>query len=197
MVELKNINLSFPDIKLFENFNLKIQAGEKICISGDSGKGKSTLLKMLQGYVIPDDGEIYIHDILMDHHNIKTIRNLMTWIPQNVNLPVDNGLELLQLMNIPENEDKVISLMENLGLEPDYLTKNFTLISGGQKQRVIISICLSIDAKIVVMDEPTSSLDNNSIQMLINTINQFENRTFISASHNSLWLEKSGRVVEL
>jgi len=113
LIEFKNINLAFPDIELYKNLNLKIDRGEKVCISGDSGTGKSTLLKLLQGYVIADEGEIYIDNILLDHHNIKSIRDRIVWIPQNVNLPVNNGFELMDLMHIMENKDIVLELMGN------------------------------------------------------------------------------------
>lgn len=197
MIKIKNVSLSFPDIKLYENLSLEIKPGENVCISGDSGKGKSTFLKMLQGYIIPNSGEISIDDIPLNHHTIKDIREMITWIPQNVNLPVNNGAELLQLMHLENNKEVVLEIMAKLGLGPEFFTKDFTQISGGQKQRVIIAICLSINSKIVLMDEPTSSLDNNSINKLIETVNGYKDRTIVSASHNDLWLEKAERVVSL
>ncbi len=197
MIEFKNINLKFPDIKLFENLNFKIESREKVCISGDSGKGKSTLLKMLQGYVLPDDGEIFIDNIKMDYHYINAIRDMMIWIPQNINLPVDNGSELMELMDISSNKLKVEDLLNQLKLEKTMLSKDFRKISGGQKQRIIIAICLSIEKNIILMDEPTSSLDTESIAALINTISLMENKTFVSASHNDQWLMEFGRVIKL
>ena len=197
MIEFKNINLKFPDIKLFENLNFKIESREKVCISGDSGKGKSTLLKMLQGYVLPDDGEIFIDNIKMDYHYINAIRDMMIWIPQNINLPVDNGSELMELMDISSNKLKVEDLLNQLKLEKTMLSKDFRKISGGQKQRIIIAICLSIEKNIILMDEPTSSLDTESIAALINTISLMENKTFLSASHNYQLLMEFGRVIRL
>ena len=197
MIELKNIDLNFSDKQIFNSLNISIEKGENVIFSGASGRGKSTLLKMIQGYVLPDNGEIFVDKWQLTPQNIKNIRNSVVWIPQNINLPVNNGIELLQLMNISDNLPKVHELAKNLMLEKELLSKDFTKISGGQKQRVIISICLSIDRDIILMDEPTSALDADSISALIQTLSKLENKTIVSASHNEQWLKEAGRVVKL
>ena len=197
MIELKNIELSFSDNKIFENFSLKINKNENICLSGKSGKGKSTLLKLIQGYVIPNEGEIIIKDISLNTNTINQIRETIIWIPQNINLPVSNGLELMELLDISSKHETVLNFIERLDLETDIISKDFSKISGGQKQRIIVAICLSIDKEIILMDEPTSSLDENSICLLIKLINSLENKTIISASHNQTWLNNANKIINL
>lgn len=197
MIACKNISLAFSDKLLFEHLNIHIEEGANVCLKGASGKGKTTLLKILQGYIIPDEGEIRIDSKILGSKTIKQIRDSIVWIPQNVNLPVNNGLELLKLMNIISNMDQVTRITKELRLEKDILSKDFSIISGGQKQRVIISICLSLNTKIILMDEPTSSLDDNSIQSLIRVIQSLKGKTIVSASHNKLWVKSVDKTITL
>lgn len=197
MIEFKNINLRFLDKEIFKDLNFKIQKGENICFSGPSGRGKSTLLKMIQGYILPDAGEITIDEWTMNPHTVRHIRESLIWIPQNINLPVNNGRELMEIMHIEDNLPEIKTIANSLLLEDELLSKDFTKISGGQKQRVIISICLSIDRNIILMDEPTSSLDAESISALIKTLKSFDKKTIVSASHNEQWLRETGRVIPL
>ena len=197
MIECKNISLSFSDTILFEDFNLYVEKKENVCLSGASGKGKTTLLKILQGYIIPDDGHIQIENKTVSPSTIRQIRDSIIWIPQNINLPVNNGLELIKLMNIRAKTDRIKNFAEELGLDNDIISKDFSIISGGQKQRIIISICLSLNKKIILMDEPTSSLDKKSIGLLINVIHSLQEKTVLSASHNQQWINSTGRTISL
>jgi len=197
MIECNNVNLSFSDKIIFEHLNVSIEECENVCLSGDSGKGKTTLLKILQGYVIPNDGHVLIDDKTLSPTTVKQIRDTITWIPQNINLPVNNGLELIKLMNIQPNTERVLGITEELGLENDAISKDFNIISGGQKQRIIISICLSLEKKIILIDEPTSSLDKKSISSLINVIKSIKGKTIVSASHNQQWMNSTSRTIIL
>jgi len=197
MIQCKNIELTFSDKKIFDNLNIYIEEGDRVCISGPSGIGKSTLLKLLQGYIIPDKGQIRINNKTLNTNTIKEIRESIIWIPQNANLPVSNGSELLKLMNIQPNKEVVQDFIQKLGLEKDIIFKEFSQISGGQKQRIIISICLSLDKKIVLMDEPTSSLDDVSINLLIKVVKSLIGKTIVSASHNHLWVNNADKTIIL
>ncbi len=197
MIQFSDVSLSFQQEQIFSNFNLQIKQGENICITGESGKGKSTLLKVMMGFVLPDSGAVKLDGLTVSEKNIKTIRGKITWIPQNVNLPVKNGHQLIELLCLEENKKQIQQYFLQLGLNDSYLKKDFSEISGGQKQRVIIGICLCIDTPILLLDEPTSSLDDNSIQLLIKTIKKQEGRTIVSASHNASWMQSADHIIEL
>ena len=197
MIQCKNIELTFSDKKIFKDLNFFIEQGQKVCLSGPSGIGKSTLLKILQGYVIPDRGQVMINNIILTNKTVKEIREKIIWIPQNINLPVHNGWDLLNLMDIPSNIDVVIRICGKLGLEKDIISKDFDQISGGQKQRIITAICLSLNKDIILMDEPTSSLDDASIYLLIKVIQSMNEKTILSASHNQLWVKSSDKQITL
>ncbi len=197
MIECKNIKLSFDTVTIIESLSFLVKENQKACVVGESGKGKSSVLKMLQGYVQAASGEIIIDNEQLTEKSIDSIRQKMVWIPQNFNLPVEKGIDLLKLMQLQQNTEKVEEILPELGLEKQHLYTNFNEISGGQKQRVIISICLSIPSKILLMDEPTSSLDEASINLLLNKINSLSDTTVLSASHNASWIQKTDKIIEL
>ncbi|NPD45050.1 ATP-binding cassette domain-containing protein [Lentimicrobium sp. S6] len=197
MIKVNHLELSFAEKLIFKDLSFSIEPGEKVCISGASGKGKSTILKMLMAYVIPNQGTIEINKLQINPENIKVIRNQMIWIPQNINLPVNNGLELMDLMEWSGQKNKVEELLLELGLAVSILSSDFSKISGGQKQRIIIAICLSMDKDIILMDEPTASLDEDSIDQLISCLSKFENKTMVSASHHSKWINSWDKNIAL
>ena len=197
MIYCKNISLSFSNKIIFDNLNLFIEKNKNVCLNGPSGKGKSTLLKLLLGYIMPDSGQLIIKNKVLDTSTIRYIRESISWIPQNINLPVDNGLDLMRLMDISSYIQVVGNFLQKLGLEQDILKMEFDKLSGGQKQRIIISVCLSLDKEIILMDEPTSSLDNTSIELLINTIKSLKGKTILSASHNQRWLNSTDKTIDI
>jgi putative ABC transport system ATP-binding protein len=197
MIRAKNISLSFNGINVFKDMTFNIEHGSNVCFYGPSGTGKSSLLKILQGYIIPDAGLIEVDNMKLDMANIKQIRSMMTYVPQNINLPVDNGKELLKLVNNGDADDKVNYYIEELGMPADMLERRFDEMSGGQKQRIVIAICLSLGREITLLDEPTSSLDDDSIGKLIRVIQNLNNRTVVSASHNHKWIRFADKTIML
>jgi polar amino acid transport system ATP-binding protein/putative ABC transport system ATP-binding protein len=197
MIHCKNIDLTFSGKKIFDNLNLYIEQGKNVCLSGPSGRGKSTLLKMIQGYITPDKGNILINNTILSTITVKDLRGSITWIPQNINLPVKTGWELMNLMHIQSNIESVNGFIEKLGLEEDIISKDFDKISGGQKQRIIIAICLSLNKQIILMDEPTASLDDVSIKLIIETVQSLNKKTIVSASHNRLWVNSTDKKINL
>ncbi len=197
MIECKNIQLTFDAVTIIDSLSFFIKEKQKACVVGESGKGKSSVLKILQAYLQPSAGEVYINNEKLTVKNIDEIRKNIVWIPQNFNLPVEKGIDLLKLMQLQQNLKKAEAILPELGLEKLYLHKNFNEISGGQKQRVIIAICLSIPCKILLMDEPTSSLDETAIDLLLRKINSLEDTTVLSASHNASWINKTEKIIEL
>lgn len=152
---------------------------------------------MLQGYVLPDSGTLRIAGKEVNAGNIKHIRPLMAYIPQNVNLPVDNGIELLKLTCGRSTDEKVDHYLDQLGMPAEMFGKSFDEMSGGQKQRIVIAICLSLGRSIILMDEPTSSLDDESVGRLVHVVRNLENTTVVSASHNHKWIRSAGRIIAL
>ena len=198
MVKYEKITLSYANRQIFENFSLEIASGENLCFAGQSGRGKTTLIKMIPGLVSPDSGEIFVDNLKLIPQNLNKIRKFIAWIPQNINLPVTSASELIQLLNISDKKNQIAENLDSLGLNESYFEKQFSDISGGEKQRIVIAVTLAKNKPILLIDEPTSALDKKSIELLAQLIlNQGKNITVISASHNQQWLKFVERVIEI
>jgi len=197
MINFDHVSLRFQDKTIFHDLNLDIKKGERVSLIGGSGRGKTTLLKLVQGYLLPDSGTIKIYDEVLTSKSIHHLRKEMAWIPQNINLPVSKGIELMRLMDITDKSTSISIFLEELGLNASIIHDDFSKISGGQKQRIVISIVLSLDKSIILLDEPTSSLDDKSIKMLLKVMKSLENKTIVSASHNQVWNNQADKVIEL
>jgi len=197
LINYQNIKLRYEGRTIFDDFSLEINRNEHICLAGPSGRGKTTLLKMLPALVLPDSGEVVINNIRLNEQNVRNIRKLITWIPQNINLPVNTAAELMALLNLNDKKTDISVNINRLGLDDSYFEKHFADISGGEKQRIVIAVSLAKDKPIIVMDEPTSALDSRSIELLCEIIAEQNERTIISASHNEQWLKQSPKVLRL
>lgn len=198
MIKCENINLSFPQQVICEDLSFEIGIGESVCFSGPSGKGKSSLLKMLMGFLIPQSGKIHVDGLELNGENIEQIRSRMLWLPQNINLPVDSGSELIDLLQMNEDQKENFRMFLN---QLDVLNcgekNSFTEISGGQKQRIVMAACLSLNKPILFLDEPVSALDDSSIDLLFRTLDSLKNTTIISTSHNEKWISYCNRTIKL
>lgn len=165
MASLKFINLSkhFSSVKAVDSFNIEVRDGEFICLLGPSGCGKSTALRMIAGFEDPSAG-----DILMDGQSIihlppnkrptaMVFQKYTLWPHMTVFKNVAFGLQLRKLERSVV-ESKVIGALELVGLK-GYEKRLPTQLSGGQQQRVAIARALVLEPKIMLLDEPFSSLD--------------------------------------
>jgi polar amino acid transport system ATP-binding protein/putative ABC transport system ATP-binding protein len=198
MISFENIFLKFENESVFSNFSMEILKGEKTGISGPSGSGKSSILKMIMGITIPDSGRISVNDMEVSPASIKEIRKLIAWIPQNINLPVDNAAELLKLLNIEkENQDKFFDYLYKTGISPEMAEKRFSEVSTGQKQRIVIAASLTLESRILLIDEPTSALDSMAAEKLATLILSKDDITVVSASHDPVWNNSLQRIIKL
>lgn len=166
MLELKNISKSFGDKVILNNLNLEVKDGEILCIVGQSGGGKTTLLRCISGLEKIDGGQILIDGQVFDPYTNENNDSVIGVVFQEYNLfphlTVLQNVTLAPTMvlkkkkEIAENEAK--NLLNGLALEGKEGLYPFQL-SGGQKQRVTIARALAMKPQILCYDEPTSALD--------------------------------------
>lgn len=165
MLELRNLSKRFDNKQIFSNYDLVIPEGKIIAIVGQSGGGKTTLLRMLAGLETIDSGTLIYNgqELLLEELGK---RHLLGFVFQDFQLfPHLSVLENLVLspmktqnMSRSEAEDKALKLLDTLGLANHATAYPFSL-SGGQKQRVALARAMMIDPEIIGYDEPTSALD--------------------------------------
>lgn len=166
MLELKNISKSFGNKVILNNLNLEVKDGEILCIVGQSGGGKTTLLSCISGLEKIDGGQILIDGQVFDPYTNENNDSVIGVVFQEYNLfphlTVLQNVTLAPTMvlkkkkEIAENEAK--NLLNGLALEGKEGLYPFQL-SGGQKQRVAIARALAMKPQILCYDEPTSALD--------------------------------------
>ena len=190
--ELKNVSFSFQDQIALEKINLTFKKGEKIAFLGESGSGKSTLANLIIGLYRPDEGEIKIDGVLLDETNLQNWRSQIGYIPQQVylfdgtvaeNVCFGRSLDkdflkkvLIQanIFDFLQTKDSLNTMVGEGGIQ----------ISGGQKQRIAIARALYGRPEILVLDEATSSLDNNTQSIIMDEIFKIsQNKTLLIISH--------------
>ncbi|HEM5093727.1 TPA: amino acid ABC transporter ATP-binding protein [Streptococcus suis] len=165
MLELRNLSKRFEDKQIFSNYDLVIPEGKIVAIVGQSGGGKTTLLRMLAGLETIDSGTLMYNGQELPLEELGK-RHLLGFVFQDFQLfPHLSVLENLVLspmktqnMSRSEVEDKALKLLDTLGLANHATAYPFSL-SGGQKQRVALTRAMMIDPEIIGYDEPTSALD--------------------------------------
>lgn len=211
MISIKNLSFKYDyedenAIQILKDINLEIKEGEFVALLGHNGSGKSTLAKLINGLLLPGQG-----DVLVDGMNTKNeeeiwdIRRTAGMVFQNP----DNQLVATIV------EDEVAFGPENMGVEPseirrrvdtaledvgmaDYKKNAPHLLSGGQKQRVAIAGILAMSPKYIILDEPTAMLDPSGRREVMDTLvklNKKEGKTIILITHYMEEAAISDRVV--
>ena len=190
-LEILNISKAFGEEKVLKNVNLSIRKGEFFSILGPSGCGKTTLLRMIAGFISPDEGQIKVNgeriDILAPNkRNVNTVFQNYALFP---NMTVfDNIAFPLKLKKMKKDEIKreVNKYLELVGLQK-YAKKYPISLSGGQKQRVSIARALINKPEVLLLDEPLSALDAKLRQKLLIDLDDIHDEvgiTFVFVTHD-------------
>lgn len=188
LIEFKDIKKSYGDKVIVQNFNLTVEQGEFITIIGSSGCGKTTILKMINGLIIPDSGKILLDG--KDIHNedlIELRRNIGYAIQGSVlfpNMTVEKNIgyvpNLLNKKNKQKTKEAVSKWLKIVGLDEDMLKRYPDELSGGQQQRVGIARSLAASPNLLLMDEPFGAVDEITREQLQDEILRIYKQTSIT-----------------
>ena len=207
-IELKNISFSFgPDRPIFKNLSLTIHQGEQVGIRGVSGSGKSTLLYLLMGLYVPQEGSVLIDGIELTPENRSGWHKLIGYVSQDVFIMDSTLAENISPAgvtdsNLLERSIDISVLRELTEKLPDGIStmigESGSRLSGGERQRIGIARAYFKGAEVLLMDEPTSSLDAKTEEEITETLGQLlsENRTIIIISHRESLLTKCDRIID-
>jgi len=206
VVKIENLSFAYENQKVLENINLTVEERDFLAIIGPNGGGKSTLLKLILGINSLKEGEIKVLNKLP-----KESLNQMGYVPQNTNVNTDFPIKVIEVVMMGHTEGKrplfgygkhevlcAMGALERVGMANFAQTKIGSL-SGGQRQRVMIARALCAHPKILILDEPTSSIDiagQRDIYTLLKELNA--HITVIVVSHDiSVVLEYANKAAHI
>jgi ABC-type multidrug transport system fused ATPase/permease subunit len=204
-IEYKNINIKLGNKEIISNFSVIIPSNKITGIIGEIGSGKSTLIKLLLGYH-KYEGDILIDDINIKNFKFTEIRKYIGYIPQ---YPIFFNRTIYENLVYGTNikKEELTNIINKYGLEefinkfPEKLNtiikNNGENLSGGQKQILYIIKIIILNKQIILMDEPTSNLDNYHIDLFMKIINKLNNKTIIIITHDNNIKKIFNNIIEI
>lgn len=195
-----------PDDYLFKDVNLTFEKGKVYSILGQSGSGKTTFLSLLAGLDSPKAGEIYLEDNDINKSGLTNYRkNSVSTIFQAYNLMTymtvrQNVQTALEISNKPVDNAKIEELFELVGIPKEMIDKPVLQLSGGQQQRVAIVRALATEHDLIIADEPTGNLDEETTQDIVNIFKDIahkQNKTVIIVTHETAVAQETDVTFEL
>lgn len=222
-ITLRDVHLAFGGPALLDGANFNLERGERVCLIGRNGEGKSTLLKLIEGSLLPDSGEVSIQngltvsmlaqDVPMDSGKVADIvadgageaANVLKEYHEASDACVLGDMDACDRMGMLQHkldqldgwalENKVNTILGKMGLDPN---ADLADLSGGRKRRVLLARALLTQPDVLLLDEPTNHLDVESIEWLEKFLLDQNNLTLLFISHDRSFVDSiATRIVEL
>lgn len=212
-VKVEKLSYSYPfsNNKLFKNLDIKIPAKQTIGMIGKSGSGKTTIIDLILGLLIPNEGKIYVDNLLIDENNIQSWQSNIGYVPQQTFLIDDTILSNIAFgikkEKIDKNQVEKVAKIANLDsfimkeLENGYSTiigERGIRLSGGQRQRIGIARALYSNPNLLVLDEATNALDKKTEEVILKALKKLKGKiTIIIISHHLSTLRNTDKIIVL
>ena len=213
---IENLNFSYTEErKALDNINITFDKNKKYAIVGESGSGKSTLIKLLMRYYNDYEGKISIDNLNIKNIYSSDLYKNISMIQQNIFMFDDSIKENIRLYSNHDDKD-ILDACKRSGLDKllnklpnginSLVGENGNKLSGGEKQRIAIARALINNTQILILDESTSALDNETAYNLENSLLNLENLTLITVTHkliknilnryDEIIVMKNGKIIE-
>lgn len=206
-IELTEVSYIYPGetVPALENINLQISAGQQVALVGASGAGKTTLVSLLLGFIQPTSGRLIINNSQITNYQL---RNAIAWVPQKPYLFHDTLAANIRLGKSHATEDEMVAaakaahLYEFIESLPEkyetVIGEGGARLSGGQAQRLALARAFLKDAPILILDEPTSSLDPETESLLEESTRRLmQGRTVITIAHRLNTIFRADQIIVL
>ena len=227
MLYLHSATLAFGDRQLFHDLDLHVSRGQLVGVTGESGCGKTSLLRAILGFIPLTSGSIEVAGLPLDVHHVNEIRRLTAYVPQELQPAVEIGRDLIGLTHdleanrhsahssvssaaaVPDESSSgrltldsgsSNSLLSVLGLDASLLELSASKLSGGQRQRLLLAAALSLPKPLLLLDEPSSALDEDSTQRVGHALQHAchdDGRSAFVVSHDPVLLSFCDHVINL
>lgn len=199
-ITFEDVSFGFIDKPVLTHFSFTAQPGQHTVLKGESGSGKSTILKLLLGFYRPSSGAIFFNNQAV---SFKDIRQKTSWLPQDLDLGsgtvqevMAKPFEFAQNKSLNNGVGKIKEILPKLGLLPNIVGKQFRDLSTGQRQRIGLAVCYLLDKPVLLLDEPTSSLDKASKEKVAKLLLNSQ-KTILSTSHDPFWVGHADKIIDI
>lgn len=207
-IEFKNVSFTYPnaDTSTLNNINFKINEGEHVAIIGKIGSGKSTIHKLILSLYTPTEGAILVDNIETKQLDPTELRKNIAYVSQDV-LLFNGTVKENIVYRLPHIDDEKIIEAATVSGVMDFINKHpkgfdmpvgerGSLLSGGQRQSIAIARAILQDYPIVLLDEPTSAMDNSAEDKFLKNIKKYlKDKTMILVSHKTSLLSLADRII--
>lgn len=200
-LEFRNIQLKYDQRQIFSGFNLEIEQYDKVLFCAPSGRGKTSLVKMLLGFVVPEAGEIIVDGIRLSGETVNAIRRQISYVSQDADIPKGLVSEVFAtVFKFPVNrhlnyqEAVLRQWLGTMALPQDTLQKNVDALSGGERQRLALIMGILLDRDIWILDEITTGLDLALKTKMVELVLSY-NKTILVVSHDDIYQNRGLREV--
>ncbi|MEL7588873.1 MAG: ATP-binding cassette domain-containing protein [Prolixibacteraceae bacterium] len=201
MIQFQNVSLKLGDRQILDQFNLTVSTGEKVVLTAPSGSGKTSLLKLILGFIDADQGMIRFGDKEVKSGNMQLIRSQIGYLSQDIDFPNGRVAEVFPEIfsyyanrHIPYSTRLLANKLREVNLPIGTLQKNTSDISGGERQRLGWILIMLLDRPVLLLDEPTSALDEKQKEFFIRYVVNTD-KTVICASHDPEWQLPGIRII--
>ena len=186
-IELKGISFSYSDSDIIKNLDYKFTKGNVYCICSANGTGKSTLIELILGLRIPQEGKILLNNKDIKKYNENTLFNLISYQSQTYSFPYQNLEDNIFWGRDDISSSQAYEILKRFNIDINSFNEkdNVENLSGGQKQKILLVHALLKPSFLLILDEPTSALDEKSVDQLLKLIDSIkEDKIIIIISHD-------------
>jgi putative ABC transport system ATP-binding protein len=203
LIEFDRVSVRRGGKLILDQVSFDIQKGSKVVFQGRSGAGKTSILLTLTGVLVPETGAVRFDGQTVDHRNVNRLRAAIGFIGQEPLMGADVVRDALLLpFRFKANRERmpeqavIHGTLERVNLDPGILDRGTAAISGGEKQRLAIARALLLQKTVLLADEITSALDEESKQAVLEILGT-PDLTILSVSHDRDWASRCDRRLEL
>ena len=203
-IQIDNLTVKFDGRTVVERFSMSLASSDRVTLTGRSGSGKTTILRCILGFTVPDEGSIAIEGEQVTGASIWKLRTLIAYVDQEPDLGTGQVRQVLERpftyhtnARLGGNRSRIPELFRRFMLPAEMMDKDIVTLSGGERQRVAIVSAILLQRPILLLDEATSALDKSASQAVADFFKSQGDLTVLSVAHDPEGFSFSKDIIEL